>query len=73
MSEVQELIDETAKLIQELKIELLRKDETYQLIADSKPDAHCQCRSCQAASWTQADTSTEHNFDGYLDGNWKGY
>ena len=40
-------MDETTKLIAEIKETLLRKDETYRLIADSKPGKDCTCTSCK--------------------------
>ena len=46
MDEVTKLMDETEKLLAELKDDLQRKDETYRLIADSKPREDCTCRSC---------------------------
>ena len=38
--------DETATLLAEIKEELARKDETYALIADSRPTKDCFCGSC---------------------------
>jgi hypothetical protein len=40
-------MDETTKLLAEIKETLLRKDETYRLIAASKPGKDCQCQGCK--------------------------
>ena len=63
---------EAEKLLKEIKEELARKDETYRLIADSKPDANCQCRSCkarrQSKGWTRpGDSGLEAAWLGFCD------
>lgn len=49
--------DEVDRLMAEIKEDLRRKDETYRLIADSKPDNTCMCISCSFArlrkSWDE--------------------
>jgi hypothetical protein len=39
-------MDEVTKLLAQVKETLKRKDETYRLIADSKPGKDCPCKGC---------------------------
>lgn len=39
-------MSEVTMLLERIKEDLRRKDETYRLIADSKPKEDCKCISC---------------------------
>ena len=47
-------MDEVTKLLAQIKVDLLRKDETYRLIADSKPTLYCTCASCTRGRYLAA-------------------
>lgn len=48
------MMDETTTLLAQIKEDLLRKDETYALIADSKPTFYCTCSSCSRTRYLAA-------------------